>query len=273
DLTMWKRFNGANAVRQGIYSCQLAAAGTEAVVRPFVGRHGFLSRVTVRDGFVDWLADKLDPARAPSRIAGATMKRWPVGSRGQSAIQAAFAARAAFEDAQRIAAVKVLTEEAAYDHLVRQQKDPFHPISRETADHSLPYIVAVALMDGRIEPESFDLDRIKAVTASGLLEKMTVTSAPRAELGSFAAASETAKGFMTRLEIRTTDGATVIGEALPPPGHPATPLGDDDLSAKLREYAEGRLNPADRLLDCLWSAERQSVRTITAALAPARPRG
>jgi 2-methylcitrate dehydratase len=272
DLTMWKRFNGANAVRQGIYSCQLAMAGAEAVVRPFVGRHGFLSRVNPREGFVSWLADKLDPARAPARIAGATMKRWPVGSRGQSAIQAAFAARSQFKDPKRIAAVNVLTEEATYDHLFQQQKDPFNPISRETADHSLPYIVAVALQDGQIQPESFDLDRVNALKASGILGKLTVKSVPRSELGSFAASSETAKGFLTRLQITTNDGETIIGEALPPPGHPATPLSDDDLNAKLHEYAKGRLDAADKVLEILWSVENQSVRALSAALASAHPR-
>ena len=50
------------------------------------------------------------------------MKRWPVGSLAQSAIQAALAAREKAGDVAQVKQVRVFAEEGAYDHLVRIRK-------------------------------------------------------------------------------------------------------------------------------------------------------
>ena len=83
------------------------------------------------------------------------MKRWPVGSVAQSAIQAALAGALADQGSVAIRQIRVFAEEGAYDHLVKIRQDPWNPISRETADHSLPYIVAAAVLDGYMRMESF----------------------------------------------------------------------------------------------------------------------
>lgn len=45
DLTMWKRFNSGDAMRQAVYACDLARAGAEGAVRPFEGKFGFLNKL------------------------------------------------------------------------------------------------------------------------------------------------------------------------------------------------------------------------------------
>jgi len=88
------------------------------------------------------------------------MKLWPVGSVGQSAIRAALEARAQVADLSKIKQVRVYSEEGAYDHMVTIRQDAYHPISRETADHSMPYIVGAAVLDGEISVDSFDLEKV-----------------------------------------------------------------------------------------------------------------
>ena len=97
DLSMWKRFNGSDAIRQSVYSCLLAEAGAEGVVRPFEGKHGFVAKAGIGPTEHARLLDRLSKTSA-SRIGEITYKRWPVGSRAQSAIQAACDARAGIRD-------------------------------------------------------------------------------------------------------------------------------------------------------------------------------
>src|SRR5262249_49551812 len=140
DLTMWKRFNGADAVRNSLQACLLASVGAEGAVRPFVGRLGFIEKLAQkREEGIAILRAKLAGTHPLSRVCETYVKRWPVGSLAQSAIQAALQARGKVGDLARIAQVRVFAEEGAYEHLVKIRKDPWHPISRETADHSLPY--------------------------------------------------------------------------------------------------------------------------------------
>src|SRR5262249_6036705 len=140
DLTMWKRFNGSDAVRNALQACLLAQVGVEGAVRPFVGRNGFIAKLANKsEESLPVLRDRLRAKRPLSRIAETCMKRWPVGSLAQSAIQAALAARQKVSEPARIKQVRVFAEEGAYDHLVKIRSAPYAPISRETADHSLPY--------------------------------------------------------------------------------------------------------------------------------------
>jgi len=272
DLTMWKRFNGADAVRNALQACLLASVGVEGAVRPFVGKFGFIAKLANKtDDAAAILRARLDATRPLGRISGTYFKRWPVGSLAQSAIQAALQAREKVGDLSRIKQVRVFTEEGAYDHLVKIRKDPWHPISRETADHSLPYIVAVAVLDGHVHTTSFDPERVHEPGLRRFLaEKVAVQSAP--ELGTLAGGKlkRAQAGYLSRVEIETTDGAVIRGEAAPFPGHPKSPYSDDDLAAKLREnMTPFSGQPAcEKLIAFLASIERSSnVREFTGLLA------
>jgi 2-methylcitrate dehydratase len=135
--------------------------------------------------------------------------------------------------------VRVFAEEGAYDHLVTIRQDPWHPVSRETADHSLPYVVAAAVLDGVIHTDSFAPSVVLDPARQRFLnDKVTVTPAP--ELGTIAGGKHkrAEDGYLSRVEIELADGSVVHGEAKPFPGHRRNPFTDADLAAKLRENAE-----------------------------------
>ena len=50
--------------------------------------------------------------------------------------------------------------------------------TKEDADHSLPYMLAVALIDGEVQPEQYEPERIAAADVQGLLQRVTVTLVP-----------------------------------------------------------------------------------------------
>jgi 2-methylcitrate dehydratase len=164
----------------------------------------------------------------------------------------------------------VFAEEGAYDHLVKIRQDPWNPISRETADHSLPYIVAAAVLDGTIGVNSFTPKMVLDPRRQAFIKKVTCT--PALELGSHAMGKHTRveMGYLSRVEIELDDGLVVHGDARPFPGHHKNPFTDADLNEKLRENVEpvaGALRAA-RLTQLLWSLDKvKSTRELTKLLA------
>jgi 2-methylcitrate dehydratase len=271
DLTMWKRFNGSDSVRNALQACLLASVGIEGAVRPFTGKQGFVAKLKTANDPLPVLQERLASAKPLSRIAETYMKLWPVGSMAQSAIQAALEARAKVSDIGRIKQVRVFAEEGAYQHFVTMRQDAWNPVSRETADHSMPYIVAAAVLDGGIGTESFDLDRVLEPRRQAFVrDKVVVTPAP--ELGTLAGGKlkRAEEGYLSRVEIETLDGTIAHGAAKPFPGHPKTPFSDAALEQKLRVNAEPFAGPAatNRIIEALGSIERlDHVGTFTSLLA------
>jgi 2-methylcitrate dehydratase len=270
DLAMWKRFNGADAVRNSLQACLLAQVGAEAAVRPFSGKLGFIRKMNMKDDPVPVLRERMDPRRPLTRVSEAFMKRWPVGSVAQSAIQAALQARSRIKDLSRIRQIRVFAEEGAYDHLVKIRQDPWNPISRETADHSLPYVVSAAVLDGTITAESFSPKVVLNRERQAFIKKVSCT--PALELGSHAMGKHkrVEMGYLSRVEVELDNGAVVHGEARPFPGHHKNPFTDEDLNTKLRECVEpvAGARRAAGLTALLWRLDRvKSTRELTRLLA------
>ncbi|MGH8640200.1 MAG: MmgE/PrpD family protein [Burkholderiales bacterium] len=270
DLSMWKRFNGADAVRNALQACLLAQVGAEAAVRPFSGRFGFIQKMNMKDDPLPVLRERMDPRKPLSRVNEAFMKRWPVGSVAQSAIQAALQARSRIRNLSKIRQIRVFAEEGAYDHLVKIRQDPWNPISRETADHSLPYVVSAAVLDGTITAQSFSPKVVLNPQRQAFIKKVTCT--PALELGSHAMGKHkrVEMGYLSRVEIELDDGTVVHGEARPFPGHHKNPFTDGDLNAKLRECVEpvAGAGRAAELTALLWRLDKvKSTRELTRLLA------
>ena len=270
DLSMWKRFNGSDAARNALQACLLAQVGVEAAVRPFVGKCGFIQKMNMKDDPVPVLRECMNPKLPLTRVNEAFMKRWPVGSVAQSAIQAAIHARSQIGDLSKIRQIRVFAEEGAYDHLVKIRQDPWNPISRETADHSLPYIVAAAVLDGAIVVNSFNPKVVLDSARQAFIKKVTCT--PALELGSHAMGKHkrVEMGYLSRVEIELNDGMVVRGDARPFPGHHKNPFSDADLNDKLRENVApiAGAQRAAKLTSLLWNLDRvRSTRELTRLLA------
>ena len=154
--------------------------------------------------------------------------------------------------------------------MVKIRQDPWNPISRETADHSLPYIVAAAVLDGTIGVNSFTPNVVLNPKRQAFVKK--VTCAPAPELGSHAMGKHkrVEMGYLSRVEIELDDGLVVHGDARPFPGHHKNPFTDADLSEKLRENVEpiAGAQCAARLTSLLWSLDKvKSTRELAKLLA------
>jgi 2-methylcitrate dehydratase len=266
DLTMWKRFHGADAMRHALDSCLLASVGAEGAVRPFSGRLGFLAKFGVSDDLLPVLKERLQPGRLTRAMTHTNLKRWPVGSRAQSAIASAITARRQIPEGSVIASVNVTTQPGVYHHLVEIREDPYRPISRETADHSLPYIVGAAVLDGFIDITSFNLDKVHDAKRAAFIADNVKIEVSK----SLSEAPGSAGQNLSRVEIVTEDGRRYAGDVLPGPGHRDNPFTDSDLAEKLHDNGDGLLGSAriDELNGLIERLEIvASTKQLTALLA------
>ena len=176
NLTMWKRFNGAEAVMGALRACQLASSGVEAPTNSLLGDDGFVRRQGLDP---QQLADAAND-RQTSEEHGVDVteyKRWPVGTRAQSAIDAAIEGRAQVKSVLDLDRVEVEVDDGVVEHLVREEA--WHPYSRETADHSLPFAVALALLEGEVSIDHYSSDEFfKSPDVATLLSKIKVNGRP-----------------------------------------------------------------------------------------------
>jgi 2-methylcitrate dehydratase len=241
NLSLWKGAATAFACRNGVFSALLAAEGMTGPEAAFSGRHGVFEQVT---GPI-----ALEPfgARYFTPLVG--LKYWPVENSAQAGVWAALKLRETVPLAE-IAAIDIATHHAAW-HEIGSEPAKWDPQTRETADHSLPYIFARALVDGGITVASFDRIAYLDPALRPLMAKTTV----RAD-----AAIEKLYPGTVVLRVTATDraGRTHAIEIADPCGYPRNPMDDGEIAAKFLGLAEPALGTARAAaaLEALWSAER-----------------
>src|SRR5207249_12340414 len=95
---------------------------------------------------------------AAAMILKASIKDWPAEYHSQSAIEAALFLREEASDLAEVKSVTIESHDAAVD-IIGSEAAKWKPKTRETADHSLPYITAIALIDGEVTNKQFEPER------------------------------------------------------------------------------------------------------------------
>jgi 2-methylcitrate dehydratase len=249
ELSMWKGAAAAEAGRNAVFAARLARAGMTGPFEPFEGEMGYVRQLL--GGELDIAAlESISEGRTPEAILRTSVKRWPVEYHAQSAVDAALRLRAELGDdpGSAIASVRIDTFDAAYE-IIAKDPEKWDPRTRETADHSLQYIVVAALLDGEVTTRTFDESRFRDPTVLRLLREATEVR-PDPELS-----AGYPEGIPNRIAVRTTDGRELVREVRFPPGHARNPMTDDELSAKFRGNVEGRWKPerADRVEELIGS--------------------
>lgn len=165
-----------------------------------------------------------------------------------------------------------------------QKYDP--QASRETLDHSLPYIFAVALQDGAWQHVDSYLPARAARPDTVALWRKIVTAEDPAWTARYHANDPREKAFGGRAEIQLTDGQTIVAEIAVADAHPlgAKPFARADYIKKMRVLAEPVLGAeetqrfirlAERLpeLDAAQLRELNPVAPDSASLAAAGGKG
>jgi len=243
ELSMWKGCAFANAARNGIFAALLANQGLTGPAPLFEGEKGFFRLVT---GPFD--PPPLGEKGLPFKIMDTYIKFYPAEYHAQSAIEAALLLRKKFSP-KDIDAIEVKTFDVSVE-IIGKDPEKWHPRSRETADHSLPYLVAVALMDGEVGLDQFTEARIADPRLRALIQKVSVR-----DDSEFNRAYP--ESMPNQVTVKTVDGQSHSLKVTYPKGHPKRPLTDNELEKKFISLTEPRLSNKQirKLLDRLWKLD------------------
>jgi 2-methylcitrate dehydratase len=227
QLSMWKGVAEANGARNGLFASLLAQAGMTGPDKPFEGALGLHHLV----GAVD--ASLL--GRAPLAVIAADMKFFVTEYHSQGPLTATLRLRDGL-DVDAIASIHVRTYEFAHKE-IGSGPEKWRPTTRETADHSLPYIVAAALVDGGFSDAIFAPARFTDPRILALADRITVAEDP-AFTQAFPAK------FRSHVEITLRDGTRRAAGLDVPHGHHDDPMTDAEVEQKFAALAGRRLTPA-----------------------------
>jgi 2-methylcitrate dehydratase len=262
ELSHWKGCAFANASRNAVFAALLARQGMTGPSEIFEGEMGFWKQVSGPFDLAPMGAESGTPAQPDDFMLLQTyVKHFPAEYHSQSAIEAALELRAELQgalgladgDATKLAeAIESITIEsfdAAVD-IIAGFAEHWAPESRETADHSMPYCVSAALMDGDITLDSFTRERIHDPRLRALIQKVKVNRNAEMTAGY-------PDGIPNLLVVRTADGREFRREVRYPLGHAKNPMQDADVERKFRAMAGKVMAPAaiDTLLAALWKLD------------------
>jgi 2-methylcitrate dehydratase len=269
ELSHWKGVAFANAARHGVYSALLARAGMTGPAPIFEGQMGFEKELGVSLGNVG-------AAFAPRRgkeenvqlstsnvqrsmeekgegtaamILKTSIKYWPAEYHSQSAIEAALFLRKEIGDPSQIQSVRIESHDASVD-IIGSEPEKWKPETRETADHSLPYITAIALIDGEVTDRQFQPERFMDPKIWKFLENVTVQR--NEELSSLYA-----KAVANIVHVTLKDGRTLTKRVDYPLGNAFNPLSDKQLEGKFNALVVPALGEAGAkaIVDLVWKLD------------------
>jgi 2-methylcitrate dehydratase len=251
ELSMWKGAAAANSSRNAVFAALLSEAGFTGPNEPFEGEMGYCRQLLGGDCWPHAPLERIDAKAPPARILDTYIKLWPVEYHAQSAVDAALQLRNdLLGEPDRIADVRIDTFQASYD-IIAKDPEKWDPRTRETADHSIQYIVCAALQDGDVSMDTFDLDRIRRPDTLALLrEHVGVESDPDLTEGY-------PEGIPNRITVGTTEGATFVREVRYPRGHARNPMSDDEVAGKYRANVARRWGDerAARVGELVWNLD------------------
>ncbi len=244
-VSMWKGCAYANASRNAVFAAMLASRGMSGPTPIFEGVGGYFKAVTRAPFELSGLGGR----GQPYKIMECSIKRYPLGQYSQTVVQAALELRAKIGSVDEIAEIRIETVTAAV-RLMAGDPEKWTPATRETADHSMPYTVAVALMYGGVEAHHFDDKYLRDPALLALAQRVKVEVSAEADL-------RMPEAMRCHFTLVTKAGVTHAALVDYHKGHYKNPLSDAEIEGKFRPLAAQVLGAAqtDRLLKTLWQIE------------------
>ena len=267
-LTMMKNTVDPLAVQSGVFAASLAKRGYSGTEAVFEGKEGFMDTflgwnakeqkvepvsMKGRDGTSEWKwkVDQLIGGLGESyKIMECSMKAFPTEALTHTHLSATLNAVTKNNITyDQIETVTLTTLAQAYDILFDPHK--YRPESRETADHSLPYCIAAALVDHKITTQSFSETKLKDPRIWEVIDK--IKGEPSQEFEKMFPAKQPSK-----VVVKTKDGREFSEYLEYPKGDPREPMTMEDLDNKFEGLSEKLLAEGRRkeVKDSIFNAEQ-----------------
>ena len=186
----------------------------------------------------------------PFLIHRCAIKPYPAVIYTQTAIVAGIEVAKEVKSLDRIAAIEIATTSRGYQR-TGSEPEKWSPKTRETADHSLPYITARAMFDGDITNESFAPEMFGDPKILAFMQKIKVSEDPvlTARIGA---------AVPTRVTAILADGQRISREVDYAPGFAERPMNRSEVERKFRGNVGKRWSQqrTDAVLQALWALDQ-----------------
>ena len=243
-LTNMKNTVDPWAARMGAESALLAARGYSGPEHMFDGKEGLyhiFSHVHYKGEparfDTDIMLDKLPTsAKHHYRILDCGMKSFPIEALSHAPLTAMMkCVKENAIKAAEVAEIKVEVIARAADILGDPHK--YRPDSKETADHSLPYCLAVGLIDGMVTPLQFKEERVLDKSLIPVMDKVKVVANDEFE-------ALFPKFQPSQVTITTTSGKRYTKRVDVPKGDPRDPMTPEEIGIKFTALGKAVIGEA-----------------------------
>ncbi|MFQ6395083.1 MmgE/PrpD family protein [Nocardia sp. KC 131] len=289
EISSWKAYAPAFAGKMAVESVDRAMRGEGAPAPIWEGADGVIAWL-LGGHDVEYLVPLPGPGEAKRAILDSYTKEHSAEYQSQAPIDLARRMRDRIGDLDQIASIVLHTSHHTHVVIGTGSGDPqkFDPqASRETLDHSVPYIFAVALQDGTWHHErSYAPQRARRPDTVALWRKISTIEDPE-WTRRYHATDPNEKAFGARAVVTLKSGETIVDELAVADAHPfgARPFAREQYIAKFRTLTEGVLAQSEqnRFLEAAQRAPKlaageldQLTFTVTDTVldrAPATPEG
>jgi len=259
-LSQWKGLASAQSALGAMNTLFLARRGVEGPLRVVEGPLGIdhLLRMKIN---IDW--DK----QGYEGIVESTIKKYNSMIHTQSAVHCMVElAKQNKIDPAKIVSIEAEVFQLAYDFAGGGLYGTDRVIqTKEQADHSLPYLLAVALLDGDVQPAQFKPDRIAKPDVQALLKKVSVRA-------NHEYTEEYPEKMPAKITVRLQDGKVIEHEVQDYPGLASHPFTWEDSVEKFDRLVAGRADKglSEEIKDAVRSLESIQVRDLMLLLGRVR---
>jgi 2-methylcitrate dehydratase len=245
-LTNMKNTADPLAAQAGVYAAMIAKEGYSGPVQVIEGKEGLFEVLNNVHWRPEWLIKDLGKE---FMILKCAYKAFPTEALTHQPISAVLKVcqekNIAAEDT-----LEILVETTTRGADILSDPSKYKPTTKETADHSLPYVIAAAVADGNVLPASFSDEKLQDPRIWDLLGKIKVVADP--EIDSLFPGVKRA-----RVTITTKDGLSYSAQVDHAKGSPQNPMGDDEIISKFKSNSEGVFSPQrqDEIITATWDFE------------------
>ena len=255
DINEWKGVASANAARNAVYAVMLAREGVEGPRNLFEGQKGW-KQVVSGEFEVD-----LDPEC--SRVFDTMTKRYVAETYAQSAVEGVVELAEEHDlDPGRVERIHLDTFAGAKLIIGGGEGSRYEVSTKAEADHSLPYMLAAALIDREMTVDSYAPERIRRDDVQSLLRTVEVAADPalteRFEAGE----------MPSTVTVETADGTVYRVEKRAFRGHPTQPMTWDQIESKFAALTRERYDGERRreLVETVRHLDDRDVADLVALL-------
>ncbi|MGK5640972.1 MmgE/PrpD family protein [Streptomyces sp. URMC 126] len=255
EISSWKAFAPAFTGKTAVEAVDRAMRGEGSPSPVYEGEDGFLS-VMLDGPDASYTVSLPEPGEPRRAILDTYTKEYSAEYQAQAVIDLARRLRERIGALEEVRDIVFHTSHHTHRVIGSGSGDPqkYDPsASRETLDHSLPFVFAVALEDGSWHHErSYAPERTRRPETVALWRKISTVEDPE-WTRRYHDPDPARRAFGGRAVVTLADGSVIEDELAVADAHPAgaRPFGRDDYTAKFRALAEGRVTPAaqERFLD------------------------